>query len=202
MHSRLATWFAGSTVWILLRIYCCVRKWTGLWSIRQSRYKHLREYLWCVSHKGQHEARRIFFLSFSSQQYVVVVQLQSPVQLFVTPWTSAWQALLSFTISLSLLTRMSIKSVMPSNHLILCHPLLLCLQSFPASEFFQMSQFFSSGGQSIRGSASASVLPVNNQDCFPLGWTGLMSSESKGLSRVFSNTKVQKHQFFSTQLSL
>ena len=116
MHTRLATWFAGSTVWILLRFYCCVRKWTGLWSIRQSRYKHLKEYLWCVSHKGQHEARRLFFLSFNSQKYVVVVQLQSPVQLFVTPWTSAWQALLSFTISQSLLKLMPIELMMPSNH--------------------------------------------------------------------------------------
>ena len=110
-------------------------------------------------------------MSFNSQKYVVVVQLQSPVQLFVTPWTSAWQALLSFTISLSLLTRMSIESVMPSNHLILCHPLLLCLQSFPASEFFQMSQLFSSGGQSIGVSVSTSVLPMNSS-----GWWWLISS--------------------------
>ena len=70
-------------------------------------------------------------------------------------------------------------------------PFFSCLQSFPASEFFQMSQLFSSGGQSIRDSASASVLPMNNQDCFPLGWTGLMSSESKGLSRVFSSTQFE-----------
>ena len=108
-----------------------------------------------------------------------------------TPWIPACQASLSITNSWSLLKLMSIQLVVQSNHLILCHPLLLCLQSFPASEFFQMSQFFSSGGQSIRGSASASVLPVNNQDCFPLGWTGLMSSESKGLSRVFSSTQFE-----------
>ena len=75
-------------------------------------------------------------------------------------------------------------------------------QSFPSSGSFPMSQFFSSGGQSIRVSASASVLPVNIQDWFPLGWTGLMSLQSKGLSRVFSNTTVHKHQFFSAQLSL
>ena len=76
-----------------------------------------------------------------------------------------------------------------------------CLQSFPTSGSFQMSQFFASGGQSIGASASASVLPVNIQDWPPLGWTGLIFLESKGL-RVFSNTTVEKHQFIGTQLSL
>ena len=84
----------------------------------------------------------------------------------------------------------------------LSSPLYSCLQSFPASGSFQMSQFFASGGQSIGVSASASVLPMNIQDWFPLGWTGWISLQSKGLSRVFSNTTVQKHQFFSTQPSL
>ena len=77
-----------------------------------------------------------------------------------------------------------------------------CLQSFPASGSFLMSQLFTSGGQSIEVSASTSVLPVNIQDWFPLGWTGWISSQSDRLSRVFSNTTVQKHQFFGTQLSL
>ena len=77
-----------------------------------------------------------------------------------------------------------------------------CLQSFPASGSFPMSQFFTSGGQSTGVSASASVLPMNIQDWFPLGLTGLISLPSKGLSRVFSSTTVQKHQFFSAQLSL
>ena len=76
------------------------------------------------------------------------------------------------------------------------------LQSFPASGSFPMSQFFSSGGQNIGISASASVLPMNIQDWFSLGWTGWISLQSKGLSRVFSNTTVQKHQFFGPQLSL
>ena len=76
------------------------------------------------------------------------------------------------------------------------------LQSFPASGSFQMSQLFASDGQSTGGSASASVLPMNTQDWSPLGWTGWISLQSKGLSRVFSNTTVQKHQFFSAQLSL
>ena len=81
-------------------------------------------------------------------------------------------------------------------------PFSSCLQSFPASGSFPMSQLFTSGGQSIGASASTSVLPVNNQGWFPLGWTGLISLESKGLSRVCSNTTVQKHQFFGAQLSL
>ena len=79
---------------------------------------------------------------------------------------------------------------------------LSILWSFPASGSFQMSQLFASGGQSIGVSASASVLPVNTQDWSPLGWTGWISLQSKGLSRVFSNPTVQKHQFFNTQLYL
>ena len=90
-----------------------------------------------------------------------------------------------------------------------CHPTISSsvipffsrLQSFPASGFFQMSQLFASGGQSIGTSAPTSVLPVNTQDWSPLGWTGWISLQSKRLSRVFSNTTVQKHQFFSAQLS-
>ena len=81
-------------------------------------------------------------------------------------------------------------------------PFSSVLQSFPASGSFLMSQFFALGGQSIGVSASASVLPMNIQSWFPLGLTGLISLQSKGLSRVFSNTTVQKHQFFATQLSL
>ena len=91
-----------------------------------------------------------------------------------------------------------------------CHPTILtsvvpfcsCLQSFPTSVSFLMSWLFSSGSQSIGASASASVLPMNTQGWFPLGFTGLISLQSKGLSRVFSNTTVQKHQFFGVQLSL
>ena len=91
-----------------------------------------------------------------------------------------------------------------------CHPTISssvipfssCLQSFPASGSFPMSQFFASGGQSIGVSTSTSVLPMNTQDWSPLGWTGWTSLQSKGLSRVFSNTTVQKHQFFGAQLSL
>ena len=141
-------------------------------------------------------------MSLFSGDIVVVVQSLSHVQLFVIPWTAAQQASLSSTISQSLLRFMFTELVMPSNHLILCCPLLLCPQSFPASGSFPVSQFFASGAQSIRASASASVLPMNIQNWFPLGWTGLISLQSKGLSRVFSSTTVQEHQFFSTQPSL
>ena len=81
-------------------------------------------------------------------------------------------------------------------------PFFSCPQSFPASESFAMSQLLAWGGQSIRVSASTSVLPMNTQDWSPLGWTGWISLKSKGLSRIFSNTTVQRHQFFGTQLSL
>ena len=91
-----------------------------------------------------------------------------------------------------------------------CHPAILsfvilfssCFQSFLASRSFLMSQLFISGGQRIGASASASALPMNIQDWFPLGWTGWISLQSKGLSRVFSNATVQKHQFFDAQHSL
>ena len=107
------------------------------------------------------------------------------------------QASLSITNSQSLLKIMSIASVMPSKHLIFCYPLLLP-SIFPSIRVFPMSQFFASGGQSTVSSASVSVLPMN----IPLGLTGLISLQSKGLSRVFFNTTVQKHQFFNAQLSL
>ena len=129
------------------------------------------------------------------------VQSLSCVQLFATPWTAAGQASLSTISSQSLLKLMSFDLVMPSNHLILCHPRLLLLSIFPESGSFQKSQFFTSGGQSIGASASASVLPMTIQDWFPLGLAGLISLQSKELSRVFSNTTVQKHKFFGTQLS-
>jgi len=131
---------------------------------------------------------------------IASVQLLSHARLFATPWIAVCQAFLSITNSWSPPKPMSIESVMPSNHLILCSPLFSCLQSFPASGYFQMSQLFTSGGQTIGVSASASVLTMNTQDWFPLGWTGWISLQSKGLSRVFSNITVQKHQFFCTQL--
>ena len=127
------------------------------------------------------------------------VQPLSRVRLFSTPWIAACQASLSITNSWNSLKLMSIESVMPSSHLILCCPLLLLPPVPPASGSFPMSQLFA--GQSIGVSASASVLPKNTQDWSPLGWTGWISLQSKGLSRVFSNTTVEKHQFFGTQPS-
>ena len=137
----------------------------------------------------------IIFSIFSSVQFL------SHVQFFATPWTTVRQASLSITNSWSPPKPMSIKSTMPSNYLFLCCPLLLLPTSLLASGSFPMGQLFTSGGQSTRVSASASVLPMNNQDWSPLGWTGWISLQSKGLSRVFSNTTAQKHQFFSAQPS-
>ena len=130
------------------------------------------------------------------------VQLLSRVRLFVTPWTVAHQASLSITNSWSLLKLMSIESMIPSNHLILWHPLLLLPSIFPSIRVFSNESVLW-----IRWpkcwSFSFSIIPsINIQDWFPLGLTSLISLQSKGPSRVFSNTTVQKHQFFNAQLSL
>ena len=138
----------------------------------------------------------IFTFSLSS------VHSLSCVWLFAITWTAACQVSLSITNPQNFFKFISIESVMPSNHFILYHLLLLPTSVFPIIRSFQMNQFFISGGRSIRVSASASVLPMNTQDWSPLGWTGWISLQSKGLSRVFSNTTVQKHQFFGTQLTL
>ena len=129
------------------------------------------------------------------------VKLLSRVWLFATPWIAARQASLSITNSWSSLRITSIESVMPSSHLILCRPLLLLPQSLPASESFPMSQLFTWGGQSTGISASASFLPKKSQGWSPSEWTGWISLQSKRLSRVFSSTIAQKHQFFGDQLS-
>ena len=112
------------------------------------------------------------------------------------------QASLSITNSWSLLKLMSMELVMPYSHFILCRSFSSCPQCLPASGSFSMSQLFTWGGQSIGVSASASVLPMKTQNWSPLGWTGWITFQSKGLSRVFSNTTVQKHQPFGAQLSL
>ena len=123
------------------------------------------------------------------------------VRLFATPWITAHQASLSITMSQSSLRLTTIKSVMPSSHLILCCPLLLLPSIPPSIRVFSNDQLFAWGGQSTGVSALASVLPMNIQDWSPSEWTGWISLQSKGLSRVFSNTTVQNHQFFSTQPS-
>ena len=127
---------------------------------------------------------------------------RSAVSNSVIPRTAAHQASLSFTISWSLLKLMSLKSVMPSNHSSSVVPFSSCFQSFPASGSFPMNWLFTSGVPSSGASASASVLPVNIQDWFPVGLTGLISLQSLELSRLFSNTTVEKNQFFSAQPSL
>ena len=130
------------------------------------------------------------------------VQSLSRVRLFVTPWTAALQASLSITNSWSLLKLMFIESVMPSNHLILCCPLLLLPPILPSISDFSNELTLRMRWPSIGVSASREVLPMNTQDWSPLGWTGWISLQSKRLSRVFSNTTVQKHQFLGAQLSL
>ena len=148
--------------------------------------------------------------------YILVVQYpstrrglisQSPqsltrVWLFTTPWTAAGPASLSITNSRSLLKLMSIESVMQSNHLFLCHPLLLLPSFFPSISVFSNESILCIRWPKLGVSASAWVLPMNIQDWFPLWLTGLISLQTKGLLRVFSNTTVQKRQFLGTQLSL
>ena len=118
---------------------------------------------------------------------------------FGIPLTAACQASLSFTVSWSLVKLMSNESVMPSNHLLLCHPLLLLPSVFPSIRGFSSESALGGNGQSI--AVTASVLPVNIQGWFPSGLTGWVSMQSNGLSRVFSNTTVHKHQFFGAQPS-
>ena len=131
------------------------------------------------------------------------VQSLSHVWLFATSWTIACEAPQSITNSQSLLKLMSIESVMSSNHLILCHPLLLLPLIFPSIRVFSNESALCIRWPKYWSfSFSPYVLPTNIQDWFPLGWIGWISLQSKGLSRVFSNTTVQKHQFFSAQLSL
>ena len=143
----------------------------------------------------------LFVGNKQTNKFAVVFQSLSHVWPFATTWTAARQTSMSYTTSQSLLKLLSIESVMPSSHLILCPPLFL-FQSFPVSGSFLMCRLFTPDGQNIGASASALVLPMNIHGWFPLGLTGLISLQSKGLSRVFSSITVQKHQFFSTQPSL
>ena len=142
-----------------------------------------------------------FCKSFWDTPSGIVVQSLNCVQLLGTPWTAAYQVSLSFTISWNLLKLMSIELMLPSNHLILCHPLLLLPSIFPSIRVFS-----NKSAHCIRwpryGSFSFSISPSNEYSgLFTLGLTDLILL-SKGLLRVFSNTTVQKHQFFGTQLSL
>ena len=164
---------------------------------------------WSIgSQKGRHDwsdlARKYWLYHIIIHVFVPLsVQFSfSVVSNSVTPWTAAHQTSLSITNSRRLLKLTSIESVIPSNHLILCHPLPLLPSNFPSIRVFSKESVLHIRCQSIGVSASASVLPMNIHDWFPLALTSWISLLSKGLSRVFSNTTVQKHQFFSAQLSL
>ena len=141
----------------------------------------------------------LWFYELFKLQFVLVVVYLNRVWLSAIPWTAACQAFLSFTISLSLLNSYQLSHW--------CHPTIsssvasfsFCSQPFSASGSFPISEFFASSGQSTGVSASALVLPMNIQDWSPLGWTGWISLQSNVLSSIFSNTTVQKHQFFSIQ---
>ena len=138
----------------------------GIFPTQESNQGLLRQILYQLSYQG------------SPTWNISSVQLLSHVLLFTTPWSAAHQASLSIANSWSFLKLMSVESVMPSNHLILCHPLLFLPLIFPSIRVFQMSQLFPSGGQSIGVSSSTSVLTMNIQDWFPLGLTGLISLQS------------------------
>ena len=157
---------------------------------------------WTILGKILQNGKRVFpFYVLIVYDSVQSVQSLSHVPLFATPWTAARLPCTSPT------PRAYSNSCQLSQW---CHPTISSslipfsshLQSFPASGSFPMGQFFASGGPSIGVSASAWVLPMNIRDWFPLGWTGWISLQSNGLSRFFSNTTVQNHQFYSTQISL
>ena len=173
--------------------------WTGkpgvLQSMGSQRVRHdwATELNWLISTPScSHPLQSHFFVN------LCMLLFRCPI--LCTPWSATHLASLSFTISQSLLKLTSIESNVPFNHLILCHPLLSGPQSFTASGSFTISWFFASSGQSI--GVSALVFPMNIQGWFLLRLTALFFLQSKGLSRVFSNTTVQKHQFFGAQLSL
>ena len=138
----------------------------------------------------------VILVQFSS------VQSLSSVQLFENPWIAASQAYLSITNSRSSLRLTSIESVMPSSHLFLCRPLLLLPPIPPSIRVFSNESALCMRSPKYWSVSFASVLPKNTQDWSPLEQIGWISLQSKGLSRVFTNTTVQKHQFFGTQLSL
>ena len=162
------------------------------------RLLHCRQILYhWATWETQHIGSFLSFNHYVVSDSFVVVHLPSHVWLFATPWTAAHQASLAFTLSWNLLKLTSTESSIPSNHLILCAPFSSYPQSFSSSGSFSINWLIPSGGQNI--GASASVLPMNIQDWYPLGLTDLISLLSKGLSRVFSSTTVWKHQFFSAQ---
>ena len=157
-------------------------------------YQMLPPFLWVTQMSVQDAAVGCFV--------AVVLQALSSGWLFVTPWTAAHQASLSFTISRSLLKLMSTELVIPANHLILCHSLPLLPSVFPSIRVLSNELALGIRWPKYWRFSFSISLPMSIQGWFPLGLIGLISLLSKGLSRVFSNTTVQKHQFFSTQLYL
>ena len=148
------------------------------------------------------EAGQVVWYSHLFQNFLQFIVILSHVQLFANPWTAACQASLSITNSWSLPKFMSIESVMPSNQLILCCSLLFLPSIFPSIRVFSNESVLCiSWPKYWNFSFSVSVLPMNIQEWFPLGLTIWISFQSKGISRVFSNTTVQKHHFFGAQLS-
>ena len=185
-------------------IYICLCQEQILTYHYLPKFKCILEFFsWCCMFRGFRWSRLFntwsyTVLQFSSVQFSLVQSL-SHVRLFATPWIAQREASLSITNSQSSLRLTSIESVMAISSSVI--PFSSCPQSLPASESFPMSQLFAWGGQSIGDSALASVLPMNTQDWSPLEWTGWISLQSKGLSRIFCNTTVQKHQLFGAQLS-
>ena len=147
-------------------------------------------------------SKKILFCWYSPVHTMIrSYQSLSHVRLFATPWITARQASLSITNCWSSLKLMPIESVMPSSHLILCHPILLLLPIPPSIRVFSNESALHTRWPKY-WSFSFSIIPSNeHQDWSPLGWTGWISLQPKGLPRVFSNTTVQKHQFFGTQPS-
>ena len=142
------------------------------------------------------------FIIINNERRISSVQSLSHVQFFVTPWTASPQTSLSITNSQSILKLMSVASVMTYNHLILCSPLVFLPSIFPSIKVFSNELVLLIWWPKY-WNFSFSISPLMNiQDWFPLGWTGWISLQSKGLSRVFSNTTVKSHQLFSHQLSL
>ena len=155
--------------------------------------------MWWLQFGLNFEVKYLYLYVNSITQFSSI-QLLSCVWLFATTWIAAQKASLSITNSMSLFKLMSINSVILFNHLIVSHPLLLLLSIFPSIRVFSNESVLC-----IRWPKywrSVTVFPMNIKDWFLLGWTGWISFQYKGLSRVFSNTTVQKHQFFGTQLSL
>ena len=181
--------------WKIQNIYSCDRL---------THHYHPLEFLISQAHYCKMNTHNLFLFIFVLLLLFIQSSVQSlhRVRLFATPWSAARQASLYITNSQSLLKLISIELVMPFNHLILCHPILCLPAIFPSITVFSNESVLCIRWPNYGVSASAWVLPMKTLDWSPLGWTGWIPLQSKGLSRLFSNTTVPKHQFFGAQLSL